>query len=187
MRYFTIISLFVLVGTNCLSGQSQRQIKDRRIHSSSVKTIDSRKSKSNVGFVYSEYDKRGNVVLKKEFNADSVCIEYSEFLFDRKGHLIEEVTFDPHTDSVTIKILKVYDKWGKLKTTEEFNAEQQSLIKTFISYNNIGDKISEEEFDANNVLTRKSVYEYDKIGLILSKKIYDRSGQIIYHRTYVYR
>lgn len=125
----------------------------------------------------SEYDRKGNLVEQRFFNANDTLLTRALLKFDARGNMTERSGYDAKGDLFSRTVF-TYDGKGNLTGEQVFTSDGSLDSKTACKHD-AGGKLTEEILFNNNKKTvYKSVYRYNPAGKLLEKVIYDNAGNI---------
>lgn len=167
-----------------MSAQSQRQLAERNVRTTAVRTVDERKGERTVRVVSTTYDRRGNITEVVERDESGRIMKWEKHAFDRKGHEVLVAL----VDSVGVEIQRTentWDRWGNQtgSTTSEGGHISERTATTYDKY---GDKQQELVTDGEGRQVRRTTYAYEGKGLIIRRTVYDAKDHVVYDRSYTY-
>lgn len=142
------------------------------------------------------FNKRGLEIEKTMTNPNSTDLFITSYKFDKQGNLIEEIETTPKESIPLSRIIREYDKKGKLVTLLFYNAAGDIVSKESYTYDNTGNLISVDKYKADGTLSEKKLFAFEngeKIeqvylgdGSLISKTIhkYDQHGREIEQCSY---
>ena len=119
--------------------------------------------KGNIKFVkeinYGANERFGEIDKEERFGL-------SELLFDRKGNIVEQKSYDKN-ESLTEKVLKNYNEKGNIIETNTYDSKGQLISKIKYEHNVRGVAIEEKVYDYNGKLLVKRMNTHDDKGNII--------------------
>ena len=118
------------------------------------------------------FDPENNLIKIENYSEQFESLfSYSEHEYDPDDNSMISVTYiRDEFDRMTIEYM---NKEGNTTLTEEYNAEETLVSKTFEEYNADGKLISSKTYDISDSLIRKTIYECDDDGNLINKISYD--------------
>ena len=182
-------NVFVLLSIlHCLMVQSQtsKQISARGYREVITQTKTLKGSVEELWTEIEQFDKKGRLIVRTEYNPDSIEFKKQTIHYNNRGDKTEEVKFNSKTMEEFSKNTYTYDALGNLIGTVRSN--RKGLVQsTEIEYNKHNEKIREKQFDKNGILMKQIDYLYDNQGLMIQRNVTDGSGAILEQRTIQYR
>jgi len=159
-----VFILLVLIPIISFS-QGKKAIKNNNISSKTITTTYTNKEGKTTTYKdnYEEYDKKGNTILKINYNKDGSVKKRTTFKYDSFNNLTEEIVEEGNPVKKTSYSYK-YNSDGK-KTSEIVKNEEGKTIKRITySYDSKKLRTEKQEFDKDNKLKSRSIttYEYNK-------------------------
>jgi hypothetical protein len=186
MRFILFIfalSLFTALNTKA---QSNAQLKNRHVTQLVTQSVELKNGKLITSAELSIYDRKGNLIVEKRFDQDSICIFWKEYTYGKKGVLLEERQLNS-TGTVVIS-----------RKTHEYNKFYDEVRLTTFNDKNQVEEISETQYDAdrrkkqvvklnsNKELISTTSYTYDSRGMLVLRVTLDSKGEIISSKSNQY-
>ena len=161
--FFTILISFAsLFGM----AQTEAQIKSRKIK---VVVSSSTELKDGIAVRKIEresFDKKGNIIERKSFSADSICNGWKQFEYDRKGNLIKETTLNPTSGiAKTIKQIQ-YNKFNDEVLVVLKNEKDAVEEETETQYDSDRRRILIVKRDGEKKILTSTTFKYDNYGIL---------------------
>lgn len=164
--------------------QSQRQLADRHVAGSVVRTTDARKGEPTVRIVITRYDRRGNATELIERDEQGRLLRWEKHTYDRRGRELLAAVLD--SAGVELERLETTrDRWGNETATCQWR-KGTVTERTTTRYDANGDKMEELVLDAADRLVRRTTFAYEGRGLIQRRTVLDADGKVVYDRSYEY-
>ena len=144
--------------------------------------------KGNVWRLFTNKHQAKNIVIENNKLVSyekTVLLNHVDYIFDKKGALLAENTFNKQ-DIIDISYIYEYDKSGRL--TEKTIAKSGKILveRTEYKYNPDGKKLQEIDFDNRDSLRSSIAYKYDSLGKLISEKTYNNVNRLIKNIEYQY-
>lgn len=128
-----ILTLAVLLQVVVISAQKKNVLKDEEISAKTEWQID---IKNGVEVKHKDaeykYDKQGNVLMEKSYNADGTLDSHVEYTYDGDGNVLTQTT---------------YNSKGKVSKKEEYKYQGKL-------------KVEKRTYGSDGKLTSRKIYEY---------------------------
>jgi hypothetical protein len=105
--------------------------------------------------------------------------------FDKKGQLIEEMTYDRY-GKVKHKRQMKYNNLGDKEEESTFDSTGHLEAREVYKYDSEGEKIEEIRYGAKGELLSKAIFTLDARGLKTERKTYDAKNKLIEVKKYIY-
>lgn len=181
--FFTILISFAsLFG----AAQTEAQIKSRKIKVVVSYTTELKDGSAVRKIERESFDKKGNLVERKTFSADSVCIGWKQFEYDRRGNLIAETTLSPTSGiAKSIKQLQ-YNKFNDEVLVILKNERGIIEEETETQYDSDRRRILIVKRDGEKKIMTSTSFKYDSKGMLVSRITVNGKGDIITEKTISY-
>lgn len=178
------IALLLVLTSAAAMGQSQRQLAERGVKRTEVRTVDARKDERSVRVVTTTYDRRGNELETLELDSLGRVMNWERHMYDRKGRELVSAVLDS-TGTEAERTFIERDRWGNQVTITV--TERGSLTeRTIITYDAYGNREEERVTDATGRRVRRTTFEYEPRGLLKRRVVYDAQDRIVLDRSYEY-
>lgn len=181
IRFLLLVLLFLPV---LGQAQSQRQLADRRVRGTEVRTVDERKGERSTRVVNTTYDRKGNATEIIERDLQGRLLKWERHVFDHKGNETLTSTLDSSGAELE-RTETTWDRWGNQTCTSNV-ARGRVVERTTITCDKYGEKEQELVTDGDGKQVRRTVYAYEGRGLIKQRTVYDAKDRVVYDRTYSY-
>lgn len=190
MSPFTRMFLAFIVSCASLlcAAQTDTQIKSRKIKVVVSKTTELKDGVAVIRIEREAFDKKGNVLERKSFSNDSVCVSWRQFEYDRRGNVLKESTLQPSNGSVKSKKEFTYNKFNDEVLVITKNSAEVIEEEIETQYNKDRRKSVVIKRDGQKKIMTTTTFEYDNKGMLVSRKTVNASGEVVVEKTisYVY-
>jgi hypothetical protein len=192
MKQLITLCLFICFHTIAI-GQSKKQVREYKIKSVSETKVSYENGTESSRYIREKlaWDAKGKLILEERFQQDG-SLQYRETFLYKGDKLIEETQEYPKKKRSSDKseYLKTVNTFkGEDKVIEEdFDRDNNVIVKRISTFNRFGDKIEEIEYSPKDEILSKTTFQYDKRGLKTEKLTTDAAGapqvKIIYEYTF---
>ncbi len=105
-----------------------------------------------------KYDKNGNPIEQIICLENNVLLTISSSVYDEKGNLIEDYSYDENDGKLRAKKVFTYDNNGNIIEIKIYSSSGESIYKT--TYDENGNPIESISYDKTRP-KRKTIYKYD--------------------------
>ncbi len=181
--FFTILISFAsLFGIS----QTEAQIKSRKIKVVVSSTTELKDGVAVSRLERETFDKKGNVLERKSFSNDSVCVSWKQFEYDRKGNLIKESTLNPTTGvAKSIKQIE-YNKFNDEVLVVLKNEKGAIEEETETQYDSDRRRILVVKRDGEKKTMTSTSFKYDNMGMLVSRITVNAKGDVIVEKAISY-
>ena len=181
--------LIVFFGTSL--AQSKKQVKEYKIKGVSETKVTYVNGVETSSYVREKlaWDKQGKLILEERFQQNGDLL-YRETYIYKKNQVVEETQEYPKKKrsvdkSEYVKTVNTYKGEDKI-IEEDFDRDNNMIVKRVNVFNRFGDKVEEIEYSAKDEVLSKTTFLYDKRGLKTEKLTTDAAGVPQVKIIYVY-
>lgn len=177
-----ILSCASLLGNT----QTETQIKSRKIKVVQTSTSELKDGVAVRRIERETFDKKGNLIERKTFSADSVCIGWKQFQYDRRGNLLLEATLHPTSGATKSSKQIQYNKFDDevLMVLKNENGSVEEETET--QYDKDRRRVSVIKRDGQKNMISTTTFKYDQKGMLISRITVNAKAEVIVERTISY-
>ena len=186
MRITIVFFVLFICTVSFAQAQSNAQIKSRHVRTLVTLSTEEKNGVQVKRTEVNSYDRKGNLIVEKRFDQDSVCVYWKEFAYGKKGVLKEERVLNTTGTTVVSRRTFEHNRFGDEVKMISYNERNQKDEVVETIYDADRRKIQVIKRNGQNELISTTNYSYDSKGMLILRVTLNSKGEVISSRSNQY-